>query len=220
METKYVVITLTSIVMAAAAVYLFRVIECRVNGSTSIGVRIKMSLLPVALSVILLPNIYLVMKSTGMKSLLLLNILLFTAVLSSYEDLKYKLIEDEIHLFAFITGILVYSFTGMDIKNRLLGFALGGGILLIIAILSKGGMGGADIKLMAVYGMLMGPQKTFIALLLGFTAGAVISLFLMALKLVGRKDTIPFSPFLSLGSILAFLFGDVLISIYFRLVFN
>jgi len=101
----------------------------------------------------------------------------------------------------------------------MLGSVLGGGIILLIVILSRGGMGGGDIKLFAAVGMFLGVRLTILAMLLSFIFGSLVGLILIMLKLKNMRDAIPFGPFIALASIVSLLSGDKLISWYWALLF-
>ena len=124
-------------------------------------------------------GMYLAYKKAAYESLLLLYVLLVTAVLSSYQDLKYGEIEDEIQLAALTAGGIALIIKGFIPLYSFFGLLFGGGILLLISILSKGGMGGADIKLNAVYGAILGFKMSLLSLLIAFILGSLTSLFLM-----------------------------------------
>lgn len=98
-----------------------------------------------------------------------------------------------------------------------IGFFLGGGLFLLIAVVSNGGMGGGDIKLMAVLGLWFGWQQLLLLMMISFVSGAVISLALLALKIKGRKDMIPFGPFIALAGYLTSIYGNELILWYLNL---
>ena len=108
-------------------------------------------------------------------------------------------------------GLAAEGFNPLD---SLLGLLAGGGTLLLIAILTRGGMGGADIKLNAVYGAILGLRLSVLSLLIAFMVGALVSLLLILSGIKGRKDTIPFSPFLSAGALISFSFGTGIINAY------
>ncbi|SES63412.1 prepilin peptidase [Anaerobranca gottschalkii] len=84
----------------------------------------------------------------------------------------------------------------------------------LIAVVSKGGMGGGDIKLAFTLGLYLGIAKGIVAVLLAFFIGGVIGTFLL-LKGESRKKAIPFGPYLSLGTIVAYFLGERLIFLYF-----
>lgn len=155
-----------------------------------------------------------------MGDMLLFCTLLLTAAVSSYQDLKHREIEDRVHIIALGAGMAVLVIKGFNPLDSLLGMLTGGGVLFLIAVLTKGGMGGADIKLNSVYGMILGLKLTVLALFTAFTAGAVISLLLITFKLKSRKDEIPFTPFLSAGALVSFIFGDYLIDMYLKIMLS
>ena len=90
---------------------------------------------------------------------------------------------------------------------------IGGGIFLLIALIT-GAMGGGDIKLMGILGFWLGWQNIVVVTFLSFIVGAVISLFLMAFKIKGRKDFIPFGPFISIAAFITMLYGTEIIQWY------
>ena len=79
------------------------------------------------------------------------------------------------------------------------GVLIGGGLFLLVYILSKKGLGGGDVKYMAVVGLYLGFLKTTHAILFGTVIAALTGLILISLKKIGRKDTMPLAPFLFIG---------------------
>ena len=100
------------------------------------------------------------------------------------------------------------------LKSGLMAFLAAGLFLLAIAVVSRGGMGGGDIKLGALMGLYLGLTNLAIAFFLAFLIGGVTGLVLMISGNKGRKDAVPFGPFLSLGAILAVFWGEKLASWY------
>lgn len=135
-------------------------------------------------------------------------------------DLEYQIIPDELIIFGFILGIfhkvinVVFLGISLDIVNSIIGFLIGGGVFLLIAVLSRGGMGGGDIKYMAMLGFLFGTVSIVIISMLSFFIGAIVSIFLIASKIKKRKEYIPFGPFISMAAILTILFKQEIIYWY------
>ncbi len=103
--------------------------------------------------------------------------------------------------------------------SSVFGLLLGGGILWAVAwvyqlLTGKEGMGGGDIKLLAMIGVFLGWASVLLTLFLASLSGAVVGLSLMFAKGVDSKYALPFAPFLCLGALLALFFGGDLISFY------
>lgn len=96
------------------------------------------------------------------------------------------------------------------------GGVLGGGLFLLLAILSKGGMGGGDIKLMTVLGLWFGWQQTILLIFLAFFSGGIVAVLLLLLKIKKRKDAVPFGPFLVLSAFIVGMWGKQIITWYLR----
>jgi prepilin signal peptidase PulO-like enzyme (type II secretory pathway) len=130
-------------------------------------------------------------------------------------DLLYQVIPNKVNLFGFLYFLVIHFFySPMPFITYLWGIAAGGGLLLLIAFVSRGGMGGGDIKLMAVIGIAIGWKLTLLALFLASLIGGGIGVALLLLKLVTRKEPVPFGPFLALGTLIAYFWGDNMIHAY------
>lgn len=143
----------------------------------------------------------------------LCSILIVVAVIDYY----HKIIPDTINIFGLIFGLIFHAINFSNFSNLLqyiFGFLIGGGFLLLIAVLSKGAMGGGDIKLMAVLGFWLGWKFTLLILFLSFFLGGLISIILILLKIKGRKDTIPFGPFIVLATMVTVFYGNNIINYY------
>jgi len=146
-------------------------------------------------------------------------ILLATALLIvSFIDLQYKIIPDMITLPGIIAGIVAsLLITPVGVVSSIIGVVLGGGLFFLIAVISRGGMGGGDIKLIAMIGAFLGWQAVLITIFLGAFTGAVAGLTLMLLGKKGRKDMVPFGPFLALGALFAMVWGQDMLLWYLRI---
>jgi leader peptidase (prepilin peptidase)/N-methyltransferase len=130
------------------------------------------------------------------------------------------MIPDVISLSGIVIGlILSFLVPYMSFINSVLGALVGGGIILIIAlvgskIFKKEAMGGGDVKLTAMIGAFLGWRYTIISLFLGFFLGALTGIILIMTKIKKREDAIPFGPFIALGSIITLLWGEKILSWY------
>lgn len=129
----------------------------------------------------------------------------FMLILVSFTDFHLRIIPDRFVIITLIIGIFFYFITGMTFLNTFLGMLLGGGLLLLLALI-PGAMGGGDIKFMFALGIFLSPYKVLLSLFFAFMISACVSILLLAFKIIGRKDHIPFGPFLSAGSFIAFHF--------------
>ena len=148
---------------------------------------------------------------------LLLKYLFLTAVLVvvTFIDLEFYLIPDRIVLFALIAGLpLNLIARDLTIVSALSGMLSAGGFLLILAIVSRGGMGGGDIKLAAVIGFYLGWPNGFLALLFACMLAGIVGLALVLTRIKGRKDVIPFGPFIVAGTFISIFYGNYLLLWY------
>ena len=107
-----------------------------------------------------------------------------------------------------------YFVTEITWLESVIGFFAASLPLFLVAVLSKGGMGGGDIKLMAAAGIFLGWKGILVAMIAGSLVGAIVTLTLIALKIKKRKDLIPFGPFLCFGIAVAAAVGPELIRWY------
>lgn len=101
--------------------------------------------------------------------------------------------------------------------------AVGGGllafaVLFVVYVAARGGMGLGDVKLAALVGLVNGPMGSVVALAVAVVSGGVVAGLLLASGRKGRKDAIPFGPFLSVGAVVALFWGEPLRDWYLRLV--
>jgi leader peptidase (prepilin peptidase)/N-methyltransferase len=139
-------------------------------------------------------------------------------VIVSWIDLAHTIIPDTITLPGIIAGVVAsVAITPVGLSNALVGIGLGGGLFFLVAVLSRGGMGGGDIKLIAMIGAFLGWRAVLVTILLGALSGAIVGVALILLKQKRRKDPVPFGPFLALGALLAMVWGEELLAWYWHL---
>jgi len=100
------------------------------------------------------------------------------------------------------------SWPDIGVLSALLGGALGFGLMLLPFLISRGGMGGGDVMLAGLIGMVAGFPLVFLALLLGILTGGLVAIFLLVFRLRSRKDPIPFGPFLAAAAIITLIWGQ------------
>lgn len=144
-------------------------------------------------------------------------------VVITFIDLEFQIIPDAITLSGIPLGLIAGSLILIDpffrasmlgFNNSFTGLVSGGGLFYLIAVLSRGGMGGGDIKMMAMTGAFLGWKAvlltTFSASLIGSIAGIILIVF----KGKGRKTKIPFGPFLAAGALITLFFGQEILRFY------
>lgn len=111
----------------------------------------------------------------------------------------------------------------IDWLSSLLGFLSGAGIVFGIILLywwmtGEFGMGGGDMKLLAMVGALMGARAVFMTLIIGSFLGTFFAMPLMLIGKLNRKSAIPFGPFLAIAAFLTMLYGQEMLDFYKHLL--
>ena len=108
------------------------------------------------------------------------------------------------------------------LSTGILSAAAGGGLgfilLLLVAIISRGGMGFGDVKLAALMGLAIGFPLVMFSLVFGAILGGIIGAALLVSKKRSRRDAIPFGPFLALAAMITMLWGNSLLYWYVGLM--
>ncbi len=138
-------------------------------------------------------------------------------------DLYYQVIPDVVSIPGMVVGLLSsFIMPHHTYLNSLIGILVGGGSLFLVATLyqwlfKREGMGGGDIKLLAMIGAFLGWKAVILTILLGSLIGSIIGIIIMILKGKNFKYAIPFGPFLSLGAVTALFYQNEIISWYLQL---
>jgi leader peptidase (prepilin peptidase)/N-methyltransferase len=141
-------------------------------------------------------------------------------IVVSFIDLAHRIIPDIISLPGILAGIIASFFLpGIDWIDSLLGILAGGGILYLVTwgyylVTKKVGMGGGDIKLLAMIGAFLGWQAIPFIIFMSSAVGAVVGIIFIIFSGKGRHYQIPFGPFLALAAQVQILFGDRILALY------
>jgi leader peptidase (prepilin peptidase)/N-methyltransferase len=141
---------------------------------------------------------------------------IFTAVLIviTFIDLDHQIIPDILTLpgipIFFLAAIFLVKIPWME---ALIGLLIGGGVLLAIAFVyelltKREGMGGGDIKLLAMIGGFLGWKSLIFVLLFSSFSGAIVGITAMIIKKQDMKYAVPFGPFLSAAAVAYLFWGD------------
>ena len=152
-------------------------------------------------------------------TLAFLAFFIFTAVLIviTFIDLDHQIIPDIITL----PGIPIFCLAAIFLvkipwMEVLIGLLIGGGVLFAIALVyglitKREGMGGGDIKLLAMIGGFLGWKSLIFILLFSSFSGAIIGITAMIIKKQDMKYAVPFGPFLSAAAVAYLFWGDAFI---------
>ncbi|MBF0606643.1 MAG: prepilin peptidase [Candidatus Magnetobacterium sp. LHC-1] len=150
-------------------------------------------------------------------------VLLSVLIVITFIDIDHQIIPDVITLPGVIAGVVAANFILPDLyghggvlglKGSVIGLLVGGGMFYLIAVFSKGGMGGGDIKLMAMLGAMFGWKHALLVTFIGSFTGSVYGLALIVLAGKGRKTKVPFGPFLAGASVVALFYGRDILMLY------
>ncbi|MNH85363.1 Type 4 prepilin-like proteins leader peptide-processing enzyme [compost metagenome] len=140
-------------------------------------------------------------------------------VIVTAADLKYMRIPNKVLLFFTpILMILRLIYHDNSLWSHILGAFAGGGIILLIILISRGGMGMGDAKLLALCGLVIGLPGTLLALFIACVLGTVVGGAMMLGGTVKRKQHIPFGPWLIIGILVSYGYGSQIISGYLSLI--
>ncbi|NHN29570.1 prepilin peptidase [Paenibacillus agricola] len=143
-------------------------------------------------------------------------------VILSVSDLKYRLLPNKI-IFPAIALYVPLRLWIHDLPywEYAAGFLVGGGILFAVSYISlcmgKPAMGGGDIKLMALLGLVLGLKLVVLALAFSALLGCIFGLILVGLGIINKKTFIPFGPFIAIAGFVVLLFGNQILVWYWGL---
>lgn len=146
-------------------------------------------------------------------------------IIITFIDLEHLIIPDIISLPGIGIGFLISFLPFMSVRylDSIIGIFAWGGCFWVIAILGKWiwkreAMGGGDIKLIAMIAAFLGWQGGLVTVFWASLIGSIWGGFLILIKKKGRRDLIPFGPFLCLGALISLLYGSEMIQWYQNLL--
>ena len=178
---------------------------------------------PLVEGITALSSLFLIMKFGPSLSYLFYFAFVAALIGITVIDLYHQIIPDVISLPGIGVGLLAsLIIPQITFFNSLMGILLGGGSLFLVAslyqwIFKREGMGGGDVKLLAMIGAFLGWKAVILTILLSSLIGSITGITIMILKGKGFKYAIPFGPFLSLGAVIALFYGESLMRWYLYL---
>ncbi len=144
-------------------------------------------------------------------------------VVVTFIDLEHRIIPDVVSLPGMVLGLAAsFLLPGLSLVNSLLGLLTGGGSLLAVAwgyylLTGREGMGGGDIKLLAMIGAFLGWKAVPMVIFISALSGSVIGGVYVAVK--GAADrVIPYGPFLAAAAVVVLFWGERLWGLYMGLM--
>ncbi len=133
-------------------------------------------------------------------------------------DIEHGLVLNRVVYPALVLGLALSPlWPGLGPIRALEGAALGFGLVLLPYLVYPKGMGLGDVKLAAFIGLVVGFPNMVAAFLLAVVGGGLAAMVLLAARLKGRKDAIPFAPFLAVAAWVTMLWGQQLLGWYLNL---
>lgn len=155
---------------------------------------------------------------TGLNPELIIALLLVSMLMVILvADINYMLIPNKVLLFFLPLFMIMRFFQPLDpwwspVAGALIGFV----IIAIVIFVSRGGMGGGDMKLFGVIGIVLGMQKVLLVFFLSCMIGAIIGMSLLLFKVIDRRQPVPFGPYIVLAALITYFYGDLLLNWYFN----
>ena len=134
-------------------------------------------------------------------------------------DLEHHLLPNKITLPGIVLGLIASAVLPPGLVDALIGVLIGGGVLWVIGeayyrYSGQEGMGGGDVKMLAMIGAFLGWKLVLVTLVLSSFAGSIIGVAVIVGKRGGLKHALPYGTFLALGALIASLVGDHIIDWY------
>jgi leader peptidase (prepilin peptidase)/N-methyltransferase len=134
-------------------------------------------------------------------------------------DLEHHLLLDVITLPGIVVGLAFSLMLPPGILSAAIGVLVGGGVLWLIGeayyrYAGVEGMGGGDVKMLAMIGAFLGWKLAVLTLVFSSLAGSIVGLIVIASRRGGLKYALPYGTFLAIGALVASLFGDPIVAWY------
>jgi leader peptidase (prepilin peptidase)/N-methyltransferase len=141
-------------------------------------------------------------------------------------DLEHSLILNKVVYPTMVVALLLSLYPwpwlsesmGMRVAYAALGGAIGFVVFLVIALVSRGGMGWGDVKLAALIGLATGFPLVFVAIIMAAILGGIVAVVLLVTRRRGRREMIPFGPFLAVAAMATLLWGNNILGWYLGLM--
>ncbi len=147
-------------------------------------------------------------------------IFIYLLIAIFFIDLEFQIIPDSLVIAGVVSGVLFGLLSQLsNWLDMVIGALIGGGFLFLSSvagsrIFKRESMGGGDIKLGFMMGLILGIQNIVVGLFSAFLCAALFEGGRMLIKGKLPKGVIPFGPYLAIGAVVGLLFGDIISDIY------
>ena len=126
---------------------------------------------------------------------------IFLLVLMTVTDFEQYMLFDAMTLpLALLGGFYVWQMN-LNVQEHVASALIGGGIFLLLAVLSKGSLGGGDVKLIAALGLWLGAQKLISVVLIGTIIGGLVAVLMILTKQKDRSSYFAYGPYFAITAI-------------------
>lgn len=212
----YALLLPISCLLINAYVYIVpRELKVNIQGFFKAGYNLKSKSIAIYICTALLH--YISYLRFGLSPQLFMSFFVLSSLVAvSFIDFEFQIIPDRFWIIILILGIINLFISDKSLTSHIIGFFAISVPFLIVALITNG-LGGGDVKLMAAAGLYLGLQNILLSVIVGSIIGCIYALILLSRKKANKKTEMPFGPFLSIGIIIALLYGDSIIEWYFML---
>ena len=146
--------------------------------------------------------------------LLLATLYVSFLIVVAFIDLEHRLVLNRLVYPAIVMAFPSSLLYGLTVQDSLLGGAAGFGAMFALYALTRGGIGAGDVKLATFVGLAAGFPEVVVALFVASSFGGVVATVLLLTGLKGRRDPIPYAPFIALGGVIGLVAGQPIIQWY------
>lgn len=143
------------------------------------------------------------------KELLVLLLLISLVMIVTVSDLYKMIIPNRVLLFFTFSIVLIRFFIPSEPWwDAYLGAIVGFTLLFLIAVISRGGMGGGDVKYFGTLGLFIGVKGVILTLILASFIGLLYGLVMRFRKKLEKKQAIPFGPFIGIAALISYVYAN------------
>ena len=147
--------------------------------------------------------------SSSLPVLIYQLLLIYFLLLTICTDFEQYVIFDRMLIPFGILSFPMIFLLGLPLMDHLLAALIGGAVFFLLAILTRGGIGGGDVKLIFVLGLWLGSNTLLGTVILGFCLGGIAALFFLITKRKKKREFFAYGPYFSLAALFLSLFHSI-----------